>query len=38
MVSLAPKGNSYEEGLGLQENMLWNYIEVLKLRKNEVCE
>jgi hypothetical protein len=38
MVSLAPKGSSYEEGLGLQENMLWNYIEVLKLRKNEVCE
>jgi hypothetical protein len=38
MVSLAPKGGSYEEGLMLQENMLRNYIEVLKLRKNEVCE
>jgi hypothetical protein len=38
MVSLAPKGSSYEEGLMLQENMLRNYIDVLKLRKKEVCE
>jgi hypothetical protein len=36
MVSIAPKGSSYEEGLLLQENMLRNYIDVLKLRKN--CE
>ncbi len=38
MVSLAPKGGSYEEDLMLQENMLRNYIDILKLRKNEVCE
>jgi hypothetical protein len=35
MVSLAPKGSSYEEGLMLQENMLRNYIDVLKQRKND---
>jgi hypothetical protein len=38
MVSLAPKGSSYEEGLRLQENMLRNYIDILKIRKNEIGE
>jgi hypothetical protein len=38
MVSLAPKGSSYEEGLMLQENMLRNYIDILKIRKNEIGE
>jgi hypothetical protein len=37
-LSLAPKGSSYEEGLILQENVLINYIDILKLRKNEICE
>jgi hypothetical protein len=37
-VSLAPTGNSYEEGLMLQEKKLRNYINLLKLRKNEVNE
>jgi hypothetical protein len=36
--SLAPTGNSYEEGLMLQEKKHRNYINLLKLRKNEVNE
>jgi hypothetical protein len=34
--SLAPKGNSYEESLALQEKKLRNYIDILKIRKTEV--
>jgi hypothetical protein len=34
--SLAPKGNSYEESLALQEKKLRNYIDILKIRKTEI--